>query len=98
MKKLSLILCVVLLATALGPVVATAKTNRAPGGVPAFFIGCCWGLREGVEWNDGADLHWREWCRIIPYAGIVFAIWDGVDCYNGIGAKAWADANGANWY
>ena len=75
-----------------------ARVNREPGGIGAFFIGCCWGIREGSEWNEGADMHWREWCRIIPWAGIVFAIWDGVDCYKGIGAHEWAKKNGANWY
>ena len=98
MKKFGLVVCVAVLLMGVCPQVSTAKTDREPGGLPAFFIGCCWGLREGVEWNEGADLHWREWCRIIPYAGIVFAIWDGVECYNGITAQEWAEQNGANWY
>lgn len=98
MKKFGLVICAAVLVFSMAAQTATAKTDREPGGLPAFFIGCCWGLREGLEWNEGADLHWREWCRIIPYAGIVFAIWDGVECYNGITAHEWAEKNGANWY
>jgi len=98
MRKIGFVLCVAALLMALCPAQSEAKVDREPGGFPAFFVGCCWGLREGVEWNEGADMHWREWCRIIPYAGIVFAVWDGVECYGGITAHDWAEKNGANWY
>ena len=98
MKKLFLGLCVALTLIALTPSLSQAKVERQPGGIPAFFIGCCWGIRVGAEWNEGADLHWREWCKLIPYANIVFAIWDGVDCYNGMTAHEWAEKNAANWY
>lgn len=98
MRKIGVVLCLAVLIFTLCPGTTEAKVQREPGGLPAFFIGCCWGLREGVEWNEGADLHWREWCRIIPYVGVVFAIWDGVECYGGITAHEWAEKNGANWY
>ena len=98
MKKLLWLVAIGMLFTVFSTGQAEAKVTREPGGLPAFFIGCCWGLREGSEWNEGADMHWREWCRIIPYAGIVFAIWDGVECYGGITAHEWAEKNGANWY
>jgi len=94
-----MVLVLTLVASVLAPMSAQAlNTEREPGGVPAFFIGCCFGLREGSEWNEGADLHWREWCTLIPYAGIVFAIWNGVDCANGITAHEFAEQNAANWY
>jgi hypothetical protein len=64
--------------------------ERQPGGVPAFFIGCCFGLRQGTQWNEGVDLHWREW--------IIFAIWNGIDCANGMTAHEFAEQYGANWY
>ena len=98
MKKLGIALCVAMLVFSLVPSVGVAQEDTHRGGLPAFFIGCCWGLREGTMWNEGADMHWREWVRIIPYVGIVFAIWDGVECYQGITAHEWAAANGANWY
>ena len=99
MRHVALVLGLALLLTAFAPVVADAKVERAsPGGIPGFLIGCCWGLRVGTEWNEGADLHWREWCRIVPIVGFVIAIWDGYECSQGMTAHKWAEANGANWY
>ncbi len=98
MKKLIAVLCVSMLIITAVPLSAIAKENPKPGGVPAFFIGCCFGLREGTMWNEGSDLHWREWIVIIPYAGIVFMIWNGVECYQGMTSHQWAEQNGANWY
>ena len=83
----------------LTPISAQAlNTTRDPGGAKAFLVGCCFGLRVGTEWNEGADLHWREWAIIIPYAGFVISIWNGVDCAKGITAHQFAEENGANWY
>lgn len=91
-------LCVVMVLLTLCPVASQAAANREPGGVVAFFIGCCFGLRVGTEWNEGADLHWREWGVVIPVAGYIIGIWNGIECFQGIGAHEWAEANGANWY
>lgn len=98
MRKLLAVILLAASVLAIVPSGAMAKVNREPGGIPAFFIGCCWGIREGSEWNEGADMHWREWMRVIPWVNIVFAVWDGVDCYNGMTAHQWAQKNGANWY
>ncbi len=99
MKKVLTVCCIAMILTTLAIAPAEARnTSRTPGGVPAFLIGCCWGLRVGTEWNEGADLHWREWFRIIPYVNLVIGIWDGVECYGGITAHDWAAQNGANWY
>ncbi len=98
MKKVAVFICLAVALLALAPAPADAKVNRQPGGIPAFFIGCCWGLREGTEWNEGADLHWREWMRIVPYVNIVFALWDAIECGQGMTAHDWAAKNGANWY
>ena len=99
MKKFAAICCMIMLVTALTPTQSEAKNeNRQPGGAAGFFVGCCMGLRVGTEWNEGADLHWREWAVLIPYVGGIFAIWNGVDCASGITAHDWAQANGANWY
>lgn len=99
MKKIITICCVLALVLTLFPASSPAKVDRAqPGGLPAFLIGCLWGIREGSEWNEGADLHWREWCRIIPFVGLVIGIWDGIECSQGITAHEWAEINGANWY
>ena len=100
MKKIvSMVLALTLAVSLMAPISAEAKnTNRRPGGVPAFFIGCCLGLRVGLEWNEGSELHWREWGVLIPYAGIVVAIWNGITCSQGITAHEFAEQNGANWY
>jgi len=98
MKRVILCCCVAALVLGLSGGVSEAKVNREPGGLPAFFIGCCWGVREGTQWNEGADMHWREWCRIVPIVSIVIGVWDGVDCYNGMTAHDWAKQNAANWY
>jgi len=98
MRKVGTLLCVsAILLTLLTPP-AHAKVSREPGGIPAFFVGCCWGIREGSEWNEGADMHWREWLRIVPVAGLVVSVWDGIECMDGVTAKDWAKQYGANWY
>ncbi|MDD4870794.1 MAG: hypothetical protein PHR77_09560 [Kiritimatiellae bacterium] len=98
MKKVLIACFVVALILTLNPVTSEAKTSTQPGGLPAFVVGCCWGLREGTEWNEGAGMHWREWVRIVPFVGAVIAVWDGVECYQGIKAHDWAKQNGADWY
>src|SRR5210317_270801 len=98
MKKLVTACCIALLLLSLCPSLSQAKVDREPGGMGAFIIGCCWGLREGTEWNEGADMHWREWLQIVPYVNIVIGIWNGIECYQGVTAHEWAAANGANWY
>lgn len=98
MKRVAVITCIAVVLLTLCPLLPQAQAAREPGGIPAFFIGCCWGLREGTEWNEGADMHWREWGRIIPVVGFILGVWDGVECYEGITAHEWAEQNGANWY
>lgn len=75
---------------------ASSYTGR--GGVMGFIGGCCFGARAGAAYNDGKEIHWREWCRLIPYAGIVFAIWDGADCGGGKTTAQFADQYGAMYY
>ena len=92
-------LALTLAVSLLAPISAEAlNTQRAPGGLPAFFIGCCFGLRVGTQWNEGADMHWREWGTIVPIVGLFISIWNGIDCANGMTAHEFAEQNGANWY
>ncbi len=98
MKKFVVFICLAAALLAVAPTAVEAKVNRAPGGIAAFFVGCCWGIREGTEWNEGADMHWREWIRIVPVVGTVIAIWDGIECAQGMKAHDWATQYGANWY
>lgn len=63
-----------------------------------FIAGCCFGIRAGAAYNDGKEVHWREWVRLIPYVNIVFAIWDGVDGTNGMTSKDYIEKYGAMYY
>jgi len=98
LKKCIIFMIVVSLVITLVPISSYAATNKNPGGLSAFFIGCCWGLREGLEYNEGASLHWREVLPVIPYVGLLFAVWNGLECAKGTTKKDWAEQNGANWY
>lgn len=95
MKKL--FVCLVLGAFLMGSV-QSVEAYDGRGGIGGFFVGCCFGLRTAGAWNEGKDLHWREWCRLIPYAGIVFAIWDGVEGAQGITTSDLVAQHGANFY
>ena len=51
-RVVGMVLVLTLVASVVAPMSAQAlNTTREPGGVPAFFIGCFLGLREGSEWN-----------------------------------------------
>jgi hypothetical protein len=78
--------------------VQSAKAATEPGSFPAFFLGCCFGMRVGSEWNEGKEVHWREWGVLIPVAGFFLALWNGVDCYNGMTSKDFAKQYSTNWY
>lgn len=84
MKKL--LAAALAVVTLVGASVQSAHAVAAPGrgGVAGFFVGCCFGLRSGAAFNEGKDVHFRQWCRLIPYVNIVFAIWDGIDGANGV--------------
>jgi hypothetical protein len=96
MKKLIACLMVgVILATTVAPSYAV---NEQRGGVMGFIAGCCFGIRSGAAYNDGKEVHWREWVRLIPFASIVFAIWDGIDGANGMTTKDYVSKYGAAFY
>ncbi len=94
-NRLGILMALILLVAIVTP--ATAA-NSQRGGFMGFIAGCCFGIRAGAAYNDGKDLHWREWCRLIPYAGIVFAVWDGIDGANGVTTADLAARYGAMYY
>jgi hypothetical protein len=75
---------------------ASAASGR--GGFMGFISGCCFGIRAGGAYNDGKDLHWREWCTIIPYVGVIFSIWNGIDVAQGKTSADLAAQYGASYY
>lgn len=96
MKKT--IICA-LAALTLGMSVGTASAiNESRGGLMGFIAGCCFGIRAGGEYNEGKEIHWREWVTLIPYVNIVFAIWNGVDGANGMTTSDYARKYGSVFY
>ena len=92
--KIVAIFLVVLMACFSSAPAATA----ADGGIEGFIIGCCFGIRSAAAHNDGKDLHWREWIRLIPLADIVGMVFDAVDGMNGMTTSRLASQYGSNYY
>lgn len=95
MKLIASLLVALMVLFAFAPAVSAASGQ---GGFMGFLVGCCFGIRSGAAYNDGKDLHWREWVLIIPIAGFVVAIMNGLDGMNGLTSKDMAAQYGANFY
>lgn len=80
MKKSILSLALVAAMVAAAPAVQAREAGGLSGGI----VGCCFGIRTAAAWNEGKNIEVREWLRIIPFVGIVGAIWNCVDGWNGI--------------
>ena len=96
MKKI--VVCLLIVAVVAGVAVNSFAVNPQRGGLMGFISGCCFGIRSGAAYNDGKEVHWRQWVRLIPIANIVFAIWDGIDGTNGMTTKDYANQYGAAFY
>lgn len=75
-----------------------SAANAERGGFMGFIGGCCFGVRCGQAYNAGKEIHWREWCRLIPLVGLVISIWDGIDCANGLTTADFAAQYGQQYY
>lgn len=75
-----------------------SEAYQGRGGIGGLLVGCCFGVRTAGEFNAGKDLHFREWGRLIPYVGIVFAIWDGIEGAQGITTSQLQQNYGALYY
>lgn len=95
MKK---IVALALAASLLFGTIAEAQTPTGRGGLMGFIAGCCFGIRAAGAYNEGKEIHWREWVRLIPYLNIVFAIWDGIDGANGMTTGDYAKKYGSVFY
>lgn len=95
MKAIAILLVALMALLAVAP---GAMAGSDQGGLAGAIIGCCFGVRSAAAYNEGKDLHWREWIRIIPYVNIVFAIFDGVDGMNGRTSADLATQYGSNYY
>ena len=97
MKKtlVSWVAAVALIGAMAAPVGAV---NAQRGGVMGFIAGCCFGVRAGAAYNDGKEIHWREWVHLVPIVNIVCAIWNGVDGMNGMTSKDYVEKYGSAYY
>ncbi len=76
----------------------TYAVNPDRGGFMGFIAGCCFGVRNGAAYNDGKEIHWRQWVMLVPVANIVFAIWSGIDGANGMTTEDYAKQYGSIYY
>lgn len=96
MKKLALVAVVAALVA--GTAAPTFAVNAQRGGVMGFIAGCCFGIRSGAAYNDGKEIHWREWIMLVPIANIVCTVWNGIDGMNGMTSKDYATQYGNAYY
>ena len=94
MKKL----IVAALATATLAMATSTVQAREAGGLAGGIVGCCFGVRTAAAWNEGKNLDIREWLRIVPFAGIVAAVWNTVDGWNGITTADLRQIAGEQYY
>ncbi len=97
MKKCSLVLLAVV-ALLYFPIQTQAQEVTNSGGVAGFFVGCCFGIRTAGQWNEGKDLHFRDWGRMIPFVSLVIAVWDGIDGAQGITTSDLQEQYGAQYF
>ncbi len=74
------------------------SSEAQPGGIGSALVGCCFGVRTAGAFNEGKQLHFRDWARLIPYAGVVFAVWDGVDGAQGMTSQQLQQTYGVTYY
>ena len=97
MKKL--VACVMIaVALLLGTTGTASAVNKERGGFMGFIAGCCFGIRSGAAYNDGKEIHWRQWVMLVPIANIVVAVWTGIEGYNGMTTQDYADKYGSSFY
>ena len=77
---------------------APAAQAREAGGLAGGIVGCCFGVRTAAAWNDGKNIDIREWLRIVPIAGIVAAVWNTIDGWNGVTTADLRKAAGEQYY
>jgi hypothetical protein len=94
-KVLAVVLLAIVLLGSLSPAYAV---NTQRGGIMGFIAGCCFGIRSGAAYNDGKEIHWREWVMLVPFVNIVCAIWNGIDGANGMTSKDYAAQYGSIYY
>ena len=75
--------------------VRAEQAQEQRGGAMGFVAGCLFGLRAAAAYNEGKEIHWREWARALFSP---FAIWDGIDGAKGVTSSSLAEMYGAQFY
>ncbi|MEI6166726.1 MAG: hypothetical protein WCS52_05995 [bacterium] len=96
MKKI--VMCLTISGILFSSVSPSMAINEQRGGLMGFIAGCCFGIRAGAAYNDGKDIHWREWILLIPIVGFVASIWNGIDGANGMQKADYAKQYGSTFY
>ena len=96
MKKI--IVCMLIVAFLMGTVSVVTAESSGRGGFMGFIAGCCFGMRAGGAYNEGKEIHWREWVMLVPIVNLVISIWNGIDGANGVTTKDYAAQYGAMYY
>lgn len=97
-KSIACMLAAAFMLATISPMTAQAAKGEGRGGVMGFIAGCCFGIRAGADYNDGKEIHWREWVMLVPYVNIVFAVWNGVDGANGVTRADYAEQYGSTYF
>ena len=87
-----------LIAALLSTSASVAVAGEGRGGLLGFIAGCCFGIRTGGDYNEGKEIHWREWVMLVPFVNLVFAIWTGIEGAQGVSRAEYADQYGAMFY
>lgn len=97
MKKVIVLLTAVMLSLSVFTQNAVAA-EQGRGGAMGFIAGCCFGVRAAGDYNDGKEIHWREWILIVPIVSLVFSIISGVQGYEGKTTADFAAEYGSTYY
>ena len=63
-----------------------------------WFLTGCLGGRTQIDYEKGKSVYWREIARIVPYVGVIFQIWDGVDGAGGKTRSDYRQSLGASYF
>ncbi len=55
----------------------------AKGGVGPCLATCCFGPRTGLEINEGSNVRFTEWLRLVPMVGTVIPLYSGYEGWTG---------------
>jgi len=94
MRKLIVSLMVGMLLA--GSTLTASAMNEDRGGMMGFIAGCCFGMRAGAQYNDGKEIHWREWISLI--VPIIPPVWAGIDGANGMTTPEYVKKYGSTFF